>query len=164
MDPSKFDALFREHSSGLYAFLLYRTGDPALAEDVVGDTFERALRARARFRRSRASEKTWLYAIALNRLTDIQRRSGAESRAMTKVARSEPATDPARQVLADMELQRALATLPPAERDVIALRFGGELTVPEIAATLNEPLRRVEGRLYRGLSRLRTTLGERDAG
>jgi RNA polymerase sigma factor (sigma-70 family) len=59
------------------------------------------------------------------------------------------------------EVQRALATLAPEEREAIALRFGAELTVPEMAVVLGEPLTTVEGRVYRALRKLRGTLGSR---
>ena len=55
-------------------------------------------------------------------------------------------------------VQRALATLSLEEREAIALRFGAELTVPEIAEALHEPLTTVEGRVYRALRKLRERL------
>jgi RNA polymerase sigma-70 factor (ECF subfamily) len=57
------------------------------------------------------------------------------------------------------ELTRALATLSAEEREAVALRFGAELTVPEIAKVLGEPLTTVEGRVYRALRKLREALG-----
>ena len=53
-------------------FLIYG-GDRVLAEDISADTFERVYRARRRFNRGRASEKTWIYSIALNLLRDHAR-------------------------------------------------------------------------------------------
>ncbi|HMH46462.1 MAG TPA: RNA polymerase sigma factor [Solirubrobacteraceae bacterium] len=81
-----FERLYAEHAQALYGFLSYRTGDRVLAEDLLADTFERALRARGRFDRRKASEKTWLYAIALNLLRDQVRRRGSESKALERVA------------------------------------------------------------------------------
>ena len=56
------------------------------------------------------------------------------------------------------ELQRAMAFLADEEREAIALRFGAELTVPEMAALLGLPLTTVEGRVYRALRKLRERL------
>ena len=56
------------------------------------------------------------------------------------------------------ELARALETLSDEERTVIALRFGADLTVPEIADSLGEKLTTVEGRVYRALRKLRAEL------
>ena len=59
------------------------------------------------------------------------------------------------------ELSRALASLAPEEREAIALRFGAELTVPEMARLLGEKLTTVEGRVYRALRKLRDELDAR---
>lgn len=160
MRDRDIERLFREHAQPLFGFLAYRTGDRALAEDLVAETFERALRRRRLFDRRKASEKTWLYAIALNALRDHERRRAAESRALVRHAQSsdDDVDDAIEQVATRDELARALAKLPAAERDAIALRFGGGLTVPEIARVTGERLTTVEGRVYRGLGRLRDSV------
>src|ERR1700712_3842718 len=86
MRDDEFERLYEAEAQGLFGFLAYRTGDRALAEDLLADTFERALRARRGFDRRRGSEKTWLYAIALNLLRDNARRIAAESRAVERIA------------------------------------------------------------------------------
>jgi RNA polymerase sigma-70 factor, ECF subfamily len=151
------DRLWGEHASDLLAFLVYRTGDPGLAEDVLADTFERVLRTRRGWRDDGASERTWLYAIALNRLRDVLRRRGAEERAYARTELEEPVGS--LDHLADREaVRRALATLPDDERTVVALRFGGGLGLQEVADLLEVPRSTVEGRLYRALRRLRDVL------
>src|SRR6476620_12429598 len=94
MRDDQFDRLFNEHAQPLFGFLVYRTGDRVLAEDLLADTFERALRGRRRFDRRKASEKTWLYTIALNCLRDHVRRRGAESRALERVGVPAQVVDP----------------------------------------------------------------------
>jgi RNA polymerase sigma-70 factor (ECF subfamily) len=156
----EFERLYAEHAQALYGFLAYRTGDRVLAEDLLADTFERALRARRRFDRRRASEKTWLYAIALNLVRDQRRRSRSEQSALrdvAAVAAVAAGSEGAVGVVADRDLvQRALASLAPEEREAIALRYGAELTMPEIAKLTHERLTTVEGRVYRALRKMRT--------
>jgi RNA polymerase sigma-70 factor (ECF subfamily) len=156
----EFEALYAAEAPGLFAFLAYRTGDRALAEDLLADAFERALRARGRFDARRGSERTWLYGIALNLLRDHVRRSAAEGRALTRSGG--PPVASADDGLGGVEdrdaVHRALGALSPAERDAIALRFGAELTVPEMARLLEEPLTTVEARVYRALRKLRPHL------
>lgn len=150
------EALWREQADGLFAFLAYRLGDRTAAEDVLSATFERALRAR---RRPRAGEeKPWLYAIALNLVRDDARRRGAEERALARRTHGE-APDEAERVAARDLVDRGLAGLAEEEREAVALRFGAELTVPEIAELLELPLSTVEGRVYRALRKLRAELG-----
>lgn len=158
MSREAFERLYTEHAEGLLGFIAYHTGDRALAEDIVADTFERVLRTRSGWR-GRSGEKTWLYSIAMNRLRDLARRRGAEARAVEREASSQRAGPIAGEdfgVVADRDLlQRALQTLPEEERAVVALRFGGDLSLSEIADLLGERQTTIEGRLYRGLRRLR---------
>ena len=86
MRDAEFERLYEEHASSLLSFLAYRTGDRALAEDLLADTFERVLRSRQSFDRARASEKTWIYAIAVNCLRGYHRRRQAEGRAIERAA------------------------------------------------------------------------------
>jgi len=160
MRDADFDRLYRREAPGLYGFLAYRTGDRALAEDLLADTFERAMRARRGFDRRRGTERNWLYAIALNLLRDHARRAATEGRAVERIrsGASLTAESGAEGVERRDELQRALTTLADEEREAIALRFGAELTVPEIAEALREPLTTVEGRVYRALRKLRAEL------
>jgi len=160
MQDDAFEQLYAEHVQSLFGFLSYRTGDRALAEDLLADTFERALRAKRRFDRRKASEKTWLYTIALNCLRDHARRRSSEKRALERLKDepSEESTDASRS-LSDRDLvSRSLAVLSDEEREAIALRFGADLTVPEIAELTGESLTTVEGRVYRALRKLREAM------
>jgi RNA polymerase sigma factor (sigma-70 family) len=161
MRDSEFERLYAEHAQPLFRFLVYRTGDRSLSEDLLAEAFEKALRARARFDPRRASRKTWLYTIALNCLRDHARRRSAEQRALGQsAAASEAMTDPYAGLETRHELEAALAALAPEEREAIALRFGADLTVPEIARLKDEKLTTIEGRVYRALRKLRSTLAQ----
>ena len=158
MREEDFDRLYSEHGQALFGFLVYRTGDRVLAEDLVADTFERVLRARRRFDPRKGKEKTWIYTIALNRLRDVQRSAAAERRAIERVAGPAEAPESHDAVEHRDTLARAIVVLSEEEREAIALRFGAELTVPEITKLLEEPLTTVEGRVYRDLRKLRDEL------
>jgi RNA polymerase sigma-70 factor (ECF subfamily) len=165
-----FERLYEEHAQGLFAFLRYRTGDTMLAEDLLADTCERALRARKRFDPRKASAKTWLYAIALNCLSDHVRRRAGEGRALEQVisgpgfATSEDfevdelAEEQFEDVADRDELERGLATLSGVEREAISLRYGADLSVREVARLTGEPLATVESRVYRALDKLREAM------
>ena len=161
MRKDAFERLYAEHAEPLLGFLIYRTADRALAEDLLADTFERALRARRRFDRRKASEKTWLYAIALNCLRDHGRRRGAEQRAMERVSAETPreAADPIGPAGDRDAVNRALKTLTEEEQTAVALRYGADLTVPEIAALTGLPESTARGRVYGALAKLRDELG-----
>ena len=156
-----FETLYEAHAQPLLGFLVYRTGDPALAEDILADTFERVYSARRTFNRRRASEKTWIYTIALNCLRDQHRRSQAEVRALERAGTPHgafPDGSAFERVEARDALSRALMTLSEEEREAVALRYGADLTLPEIAKLAGEKLTTVEGRVYRALRKLREEL------
>ena len=163
MRRADFDRVYAEHAQAVYGFLAYRTGDRMLAQDLLADTFEAALRSRRLFDRSRGSERTWLMSIALNRLRDHARRRAAEARAYERVSAGDAGgaggEDLGLDAVADRDfVMRALAGLSEEERECLALRFGADLTLKEIAAALDEPESTVEGRVYRGLRKLRDEL------
>jgi RNA polymerase sigma-70 factor (ECF subfamily) len=159
MRNQQFENLYEEHAQGLLGFLAFRTGDRALAEDILADTFERVLRSRRRFDPRRGSAKTWVYTIALNRLRDQMRRREAERRAVERAAAGAALDSPGLDRVDDRgALAQAIAELSDEEREAVALRYGADLTMPEIARVTGEPLTTVEGRVYRGLRKLREIL------
>jgi RNA polymerase sigma-70 factor (ECF subfamily) len=166
-----FEQLYSEHAQGLFAFLRYRTGNTALAEDLLADTCERALRARRPFDPRKGSAKTWLYAIALNCLNDHVRRRAGEGRALERVAAGpdfgsswelEEIDELVDRELDDLDshdlLNRGLAALSGEEREAVSLRYGAELTASEIAKLTGERSTTIESRVYRALSKLRDAM------
>lgn len=156
----RFEQLFEEHAEPLLGFLFYRTGNRALSEDLVAETFERVLRARRRFDPRRGSEKTWVYSIALNCLRDHARKTAAEARAIERavpVAAGE-STGGVERVDDRDQIARGLDGLSDEEREVIALRYGADLSVPEISKLTGLKLTTVEGRVYSALRKLRDRL------
>ena len=155
---NEFARVYEEHVWRVYAFLAYRLRDRYIAEDLTQATFERALRAWSRFDPRRAPESTWLLAIARNLLIDHYRRdrSGATEPIDERVAPTVPGAED--RFAGSPELFEALKTLSDRDREVIALRFGGDLTGPEIAAMLGLSLANVQQILSRSLRRLRGIL------
>ena len=158
MQRDDFERLYEEHAQSLFAFLSYRVNNRVLAEDLLADTFERVLTARRRHDPRRSSEKTWIYTIALNVLRSHLRRVDAERRALVRSGGPGDVDDHGLDVEHRDTVRRALPALSDEEREAVALRFGADLTVPEIAKLLDEPLTTVEGRVYRALRKLRAEL------
>ncbi|MGP0100345.1 MAG: RNA polymerase sigma factor [Solirubrobacteraceae bacterium] len=161
MRQDTFERLFEEHGGRLFSFLVYRTGDRALAEDLLSDTFERVLRSRTRFDPRRGSERRWLYTIALNLLRDHARRRTHEDRVLQTVGASAAPHGPDVElagVEAREELHRAMARLSEQEREVLALRFGADLKLRDVARIVGDGESAVEGRIYRALRKLRDEL------
>jgi RNA polymerase sigma-70 factor (ECF subfamily) len=162
MRPEAFERMFDEHAERLFSFLAYRTGSHAIAEDLLSETFERVLCSRRPFDPRRGSERRWLYTIALNLLRDQARRRTHEARLMQTVGADLRVEEPDAALAAVEhrdELHRALATLGEDEREALALRYGADLKLREVARLLGDGESAVEKRIHRALRKLRDELG-----
>jgi RNA polymerase sigma-70 factor (ECF subfamily) len=159
-----FARVYEDHVWRVYGFLAYRVRERETAEDLTQVTFEHALRAWSRFDPSRASEATWLIAIARNALIDHLRRD--RSAATEQLEESmHPVTIGPEQNLGESDaLLRALADLPTRDQEVLALRFGGDLTGAQVATMLGLSLANVQQILSRSLRKLREMLEELPGG
>jgi RNA polymerase sigma-70 factor (ECF subfamily) len=155
---SDFARVYSEHVWPIYGFLAYRIGDPDVAEDLTQATFERALRAWSRFDPRRASERTWLLAIARNLLIDHHRQQSSRHIGEMAETSGPVVPGPEERFGASAELTEALARLSDRGREVLALRYGGDLTGPEIADLLGLNLANVQQTASRSLRKLRELL------
>jgi RNA polymerase sigma factor (sigma-70 family) len=157
-----FAEVYDRHVWHVYGFFGYRVNSRHEAEDLTQLTFERALRGWKRFDPSRASALTWLLAIARNLLIDHYRRSGPVPvdplDDLPELVGS--VEDPGIGLAPDLE--RALDGLGDRDREIIALRYGGDLTGPEIAEITGLTLANVQQILSRSLRRLRAQLEGKD--
>jgi RNA polymerase sigma factor (sigma-70 family) len=154
--------VYRDHVEAVYAFFGYSVSR-ALAEDLTSATFERVIRAWGSYDASRASVRTWILAIARNQLTDHYRRaSHRDARSLDDepaLVESLSAADPELDAVGERDAFRALlASSQPREREVLALRFGADLSANEVAELLELSSANVHQIASRALRRLRGEL------
>jgi RNA polymerase sigma factor (sigma-70 family) len=156
-----FADVYDEQLDGVYAFLAYRLGSREDAEDLAQLTFERAWRSWSSFDPSRASVRTWLLAIARNLLIDHVRSPRHRQDLALEDLPPGPGSLPfAADLGLSPELESALGCLGERERELIALRFGGDLSGPEIAEITGLSLANVQQILSRSLRRMRSSWRE----
>lgn len=155
---TEFARVYEEHVWRVYGFIAYRMADRHRAEDLTQVTFERALRAWSRYDPRRASERTWLLAIAHNVLVDDHRRRRPVVVDTIDERQMPVAVGPEERMNGAPELLDALATLPDRDREVLALRYGGDLSGPEIAELTGLSLANVHQIISRSLRTLRRLL------
>lgn len=146
----------------MYAFFAYRLNSRDDAEDLTQQTFERALRAWDRFDARRAAVGTWLIAIARNLLIDHYRAHPPDV-APVPLDEVQAETLPAANGLVpslglEPELARALGGLAQRDREILALRYGADLTGPEIVELTGLTLANVQQIISRSLRRLRAAI------
>jgi len=157
-DQLAFRRLLELHHQQVYRTAYALVADADEAADITQETFLKAWRALPGFRGD-AAFGTWLTRLALNTAHDQLRRRRA--RAALDVLRGVPGRagdDPAGAVADRDELGRALGQLSAQAREVVALRYGRDLSLAEIAALLDCPEGTVKSRLNGALTRLRALL------
>src|SRR3954463_4845654 len=154
--------LYRRYSGELYGFAMGALGDQGLAEEVVQDAFTSVWRNADRFAPSRASFRTWLYALTRNRIVDLRRRAAARPRMADSDEGEELAELDEGLELAALKWQggAAPAKLSREHREVIRLAHFESLPLREVADALGLPLGTVKSRSYYALRHLRLALDE----
>ena len=148
-----FAAIAEEHLDAVYRYLLLMTRDRAVAEDLTGDTFEKAFRSWRRFDPRRASPRTWLCHIARNAALDHFRSEERRRRREANAADVSEAEEPRLEGLSE-PLAAALGELSAGEREVVALRVLLELDGRAAARVLGISPTACSTRLSRALQKL----------
>jgi len=126
------------------------------AEDVTALAFERAYRRRRLFDPRRGTERAWLFGIARNAALDELRKRKRTAALATDPADAEPAADDsADDVVRRSTVQAALDSLPPREREMVALKFYAGLSNQELAKVLGLSESNVGTMLHRTMQKLR---------
>ena len=156
-----------EHADGLFTYAMALTRNSFEAEDLVQETYVRALEAMGRLR-EHSNVKAWLYTILRNiRLNQVRQRRirpklvGLDTYENAAELVIDSAKDPHALYVSKVEKQQvrvALHQLSEEYREIIVLREYADLSYQEIATLLNCPLGTVMSRLARARSQLRTLL------
>ena len=142
----------------VYAYAAYRLGDGADAEDATSETFERALRYRKSYDPRKGEPIAWLLGIA-KRCIDG---GWSTTEYATEDIDSVAPTDLEDETIRRLTISRAVASLDERDRELIALRYGADLTARQIAELLGARTNAIEVALHRALGRLRGILGVDD--
>jgi RNA polymerase sigma-70 factor (ECF subfamily) len=151
-DPARFVELYDRHVDRVYAYVSRRTGSRTVAEDVTSTVFARALTNLPRFEWRGVPIIAWLLRIAANAIADHWKREGRDSH--------DPPPDTADE-REHQELERRVALfqlvdrLPPAQQQVIRMRFVEDRTIREVAVALDRSEGAVKQLQLRALEHLR---------
>ncbi len=156
-DMTAFDQAAEDHLDDVYGYLVWFTGDRFVAEDLAGETFERALRLWHRFDPKRGSARTWLCQVARTTALDHFRSEKRRQRREQAAALPERFEDRLVEGLSP-ELEAALRRLSAGEREVIALRVVLDFDARAAAAMLGISPTNCTTRLNRALGKLEEAL------
>jgi RNA polymerase sigma-70 factor (ECF subfamily) len=161
-DGEAFRALYRELYPPVWSYLARRLPRPEDAEDLVSEVFHSFLEQLPRYEPRRGSVLSWVLTIAHHSLVDSRRRRRPAvplDERIESLPRPEPS--PLQELLRKegaRRLQALVRELPDQTRDILALRFGGELRYREIARLLGLSEAAVRQRVSRAVRSLEAEL------
>ena len=161
-DMKAFERLYRLHSGKVMGLCLRMTRRRDAAEDCVQQTFIRAWRSLAAFE-GRSAFGTWLHRIAVNEVLTHERNHGTRAESDDEAVADAHAAPPEFQRDYDagevMDVERALATLPPGSRHVVVLQTVYGYSHEEVADMLGIAVGTCKAQLHRGRKLLRERMG-----
>jgi len=162
-DTAAFQILYERYRDPIFRFAYRLLGSVAAAEDVAHDCFLSLIKEPRRFDSAKASLRTYIYAAARNlaakRYNSFARETNIEG--LTEEPLAPDRHEPIRRVLDDElagEVERAIASLPPLQREALVLFEYDDLSLSEIANVVGVDSGAVKARLFRARETLRVRL------
>lgn len=157
-DVEAFERLYRNNVGRVYGVCLRMVGDRALAEDLAQEAFVRAWRKLRTFRGDSAFS-SWLHRLAVNVVLSRQRSRGRREARIVPVDDPQVHAEPRRPVEgAAIDLEKAIASLPPGARQVFLLYDVEGLRHAEIAEAMGIAVGTSKAHLHRARKLLRKVL------
>jgi len=171
-DPHVFGLIFDRYYSTILRYAIRRTGDVHIAEDIVAETFMKALKKLSLFRWRGVSIEAWLFAIATNEirmhyrrrqfnisLDDLFEREGVELADKTNLeAEAQEAQNKLLRRHQFVEAQLYIAALPIKYQEVLVLRFAQNKKIAEIAEILGKREGTIKSIISRSIVKLRNKM------
>jgi RNA polymerase sigma-70 factor (ECF subfamily) len=158
-DTGGFEPLYRRHRDRLYGYLLARSGNEEDAADLTQHVFLQAYLGLEKYREDKGSFAAWLFGIARHAATDFHRRRRVA--VQWEYLPADVLTSDRDDLEADAmrreqtaHVRDLLEALPKEKREILVLRFVGDLTIPEIAAVIGKSPEATRKQLTRTLNLL----------
>ena len=166
-DKGALETIYARYGSSVYSLAMYMLKQEALAEEATQDIFLNIWLKASSYKTDRGEPRAWIMSVAHHKIVDVIR---ARRRTLT-------ATDPdgyetlellpSAQISTEEEVERkiererilkAVATLPPPQRQVIMMAYFEGYTQSEMAKILKQPLGTVKTRVRLAMQKLRLVL------
>lgn len=160
-DEVALGELYDRYAPRIYAYIYRRVGNAHLAEDLTSDVFVRVIQAIQSERFWHTSFQAWLYRIAHNLVVDHYRRQppAAELELNEELVAAKDNPDSAvAERLSHRRLRAAISQLTSDQQQVLALRFGEEMTARKVAEIMDKSTGAIEALQHRALAALRRIL------
>jgi len=161
-DKEAFAALYESHFDRIYRYVVMKIGNRAEAEDMTQQVFVKAYESMGSYQWQGTPFSAWLFRIAHNQIVDFIRK---ESKKPTVwLDESLPIagnSDPQGEIEVKLNIEQvtvAAQQLTKAQREVISLRFAGEMSITEVAKAMRKSEGAIKALQHSAIQALRKTL------
>jgi len=166
-DPQHFVHHYNHYLPQIYNYVFYKVRDTHVAEDIVSDTFYKALKNISKYK-NKGFFQAWLFTIARNTVISYYRKNSREILYSFDNDTDHPDPVTVEDVVSikesRAELLNIVESLPPNQHDALLLRYTEDLKIKEIACILNKSEGAVKQLLHRGLRNLHSELSNSEKG
>jgi len=159
-DQVAFTQLYEAHFDRIYRYVALKIGDRTEAEDMTQQVFLNALQSISSFKWKGIPFSAWLFRIAHNQVVDYLRRKKKQAVPLNEsLLRSD--SNPQLMAERNLDIEQLISAtqrLTRAQREVISLRFAGELSVAEVAKIMGKSQGAVKALQHSAIVALRKTL------
>ena len=160
-DQQAFAQLYEEYFDKVYRYVAIRIGNGMEAEDITQQVFLKALQSISSFRWKGIPFSAWLFRIAHNQVVDYLRKKTKQATVPVDETRITSSSDPQMTVEQTLDIEQVLSAtkrLTEAQREVISLRFAGELSIAEVAETMGKSQGAIKALQHSAIVALRKAL------
>jgi len=160
-DEEAFSILYDEYFDKIYRYMVFKIGDQTEAEDLTQQVFIKALQSISSFRWKGIPFSAWLFRIAHNQMVDYLRKKKKYATAPLNDSLAGSDIDPQQAVERKQDIEQLLSAtkqLTDAQREVISLRFAGELSIAQVARIMGKNEGAVKALQHSAIVALRKTL------
>jgi RNA polymerase sigma-70 factor, ECF subfamily len=161
-DQGAFSQLYDLYFDKIYRYMYFRMRKQSEAEDLTQEVFIKALRAIGSYKVGGTPFASWLFKIAHNQVIDhVRKNEKYQSTSLDEVANMMSDDDPVGDTERSMEIEElteAISLLPPAQQEVISLRFVADLPIAEVARITGKNEGTIKALQFNGTASLKKLL------
>jgi RNA polymerase sigma-70 factor (ECF subfamily) len=167
-DEAAFASLYEAYFDRIYRYVVFKIGDRMEAEDITQQVFLNALKSISSYKIKETPFSAWLFRIAHNQMVDYFRKKAKRQNVPLENAPPQTGGEDPEEITADKfdieQLNAAKEKLTELQREVISLRFAGELPIVEVARIMGKSEGAVKALQHSAILALRRTLMVKENG
>lgn len=163
LDDEALAEIHDRYYEPIFRYIVFRVSNQQVAEDLTSEVFVRLLSALRDHTAPQNTIRGWLYGVAFRVVNDFHRKQYRREEVQLNDGIASDVSEPLETVAKHLnwrELRAAMATLTESQREVIALRFGQEMPIRDVAQLLGKTEGAVKQLQARAIASLARTLKE----